>query len=451
MTVEWRDGRQRHSEQVPVSSAGGVLRFGDEVVGAGARRMVHGTDGWLSLWGHDVAALGPSPTAKYRLTVEPGPDVAGRPTDMVVVAAGGGQPAPGAALRRPCTAACCSAGSCSTPTATPTGRWPSPTISTGNTGVAAAAGAPRAARSQEPAPARHLKAPYKLKSRIGTRLPAGRGLQGRRGGAAVLQRRSPRAVGLRAARPPEGGPDRSGRRDRERPAGGDRRPHDAGLLGVGGGSGGLGERRGGLHRRHRRPLERPGRRRCGTCRTPIRRAGSVGWPRRWCRCSGGGEAYGGDEGSAAVPAPSSRPRRRGRSGGSGHTRGTPAARSIQRTSAWPPRRRPHRTGRTAPGSDPGRPHSASSRGPCINLKRRAGTRGSRFGWGTPEQRRSAGPGPGPGRDFMADEHMPDEHTEPTPGCGSPRRRRGSRRPARPPLPGLRRRPRRRRPRPAGAG
>ncbi len=43
------------------------------------------------------------------------------------------------------------------------------TMHTGSTVItAAAAGAPRATRSQEPAPARHLKAPYKLKSRIGS-------------------------------------------------------------------------------------------------------------------------------------------------------------------------------------------------------------------------------------------------------------------------------------------
>jgi sigma-E factor negative regulatory protein RseB len=168
VAVEWRDGRERHSEQVPVHSAGGVLRFGDEVVGAGARRMVHSTDGWLSLWGHDVATLGPSPTAKYRLAVAPGPDVAGRPTDMVAVQLVGADRLrerlyvdrqSGLLLRRELLDS----------RGDPYRSVAFLAISNGTGVVAAAAGgAPRVTRSEEPAPARHLKAPYKIKSRIGT-------------------------------------------------------------------------------------------------------------------------------------------------------------------------------------------------------------------------------------------------------------------------------------------
>jgi hypothetical protein len=167
VAVEWRDGRRRHTEHVPVHSAGGVLRFGDEVVGAGARRMVHGTDGWLSLWGHDVATLGPSPTAKYRLAIAPGPDVAGRPTDMVAVQlVTGSRPRErlyvdrqsGLLLRRELLDA----------QGAPYRSVAFTRISSGGTiEVAAAGSTPRVARSQEPAPARHLKAPYKLKNRIG--------------------------------------------------------------------------------------------------------------------------------------------------------------------------------------------------------------------------------------------------------------------------------------------
>ena len=168
VAVEWHDGRQRQSAQVPVRRAGGVLRFGDQVVGTGANRMVNGTGGWLSLWGHDVTTPGPSPLDKYHLTVEPGPDVAARPTDMLSVAlAGASRPrerlfvdrASGLLLRWEMLD---SHGS-------PYRSVAFTTLTTGHTIVAAAVGgAPKATRSQEPAPARHLKAPYKLKSRIGS-------------------------------------------------------------------------------------------------------------------------------------------------------------------------------------------------------------------------------------------------------------------------------------------
>ncbi len=32
LAVEWHDGQQRQTAEVPVQSAGGVLRFGDEVI-----------------------------------------------------------------------------------------------------------------------------------------------------------------------------------------------------------------------------------------------------------------------------------------------------------------------------------------------------------------------------------------------------------------------------------
>ena len=83
VVVEWQDGGQTRTAEVQVSSAGGVMRFGDEVVGSGPRRLVHGPDGWLTLWNRDVAALGPSPTSKYTLSVSAGPPVAGRPTQLV--------------------------------------------------------------------------------------------------------------------------------------------------------------------------------------------------------------------------------------------------------------------------------------------------------------------------------------------------------------------------------
>jgi sigma-E factor negative regulatory protein RseB len=171
--VEWRDGHTQHSAQVAVHSAGGVLRFGDEVVGAGARRLIHSSDGWLTLWGHEVAALGPPPTAKYQLSVASGPDVAGRPTDLVLVELAGSDRLrerlyvdrqSGLLLRRELLDS----------RGQPSRSVAFTTISDGASGTGGAPGAmtvataPGPSRSEEPAPARHLAAPYKLKSRIGT-------------------------------------------------------------------------------------------------------------------------------------------------------------------------------------------------------------------------------------------------------------------------------------------
>jgi hypothetical protein len=173
VTVEWRDGPAEHSAQVPVHSGGGVLRFGDEVVGAGARRMIHSTDGWLSLWGHEVATLGPPPTAKYRLAVQPGPDVAGRLTDMVLVQLVGADRLrerlyvdrqSGLLLRRELLDS----------RGDPFRSVAFATITSGNEGSGGAVAATAnlagviPTHSREPSPARHLAAPYKLKSRIGT-------------------------------------------------------------------------------------------------------------------------------------------------------------------------------------------------------------------------------------------------------------------------------------------
>jgi MucB/RseB N-terminal domain len=171
VAVEWRDGGQRHSAEVAVRSAGGVLRFGDEVVGAGSKRMIHSADGWLSLWGHDVATLGPPPTAKYRLAVQPGPDIAARPTDVVAVQLVGANRLrerlyvdrdSGLLLRRELLDMSGTPYRSVAFTALTAGPGPA------GTATAATVSAPPVAHSQEPTPAHHLKAPYKLHSRIGT-------------------------------------------------------------------------------------------------------------------------------------------------------------------------------------------------------------------------------------------------------------------------------------------
>jgi hypothetical protein len=164
VVVEWRDGQRWQSEEVPVRSAGGVLRFGDEVVGTGTRRLIHTTNGWLSLWRNDVAMPGPSPTAKYRFSVEPGPDVATRPTDVLAVhLASDGRlwerlyvdHQTGLVLRRELLDV--------------RGQPYRAVAFTAITDVepGAAPETPRAARSKEPIPAHHIQAPYWIRSKLG--------------------------------------------------------------------------------------------------------------------------------------------------------------------------------------------------------------------------------------------------------------------------------------------
>lgn len=155
VVVEWYDGRQVRTAQVQVQSAQGVMRLGDEVVGTGARRFVRGPEGWLTLWGHDVVAVSPSPAVKYVLTVEPGPLVAGRPTQVIEVRLESGERArerlyvdqdSGLVLRRELLDA--------------RGR---PYRSVGFSTISPSASpplAPRHSRSQEPPPAGDVDAPY---------------------------------------------------------------------------------------------------------------------------------------------------------------------------------------------------------------------------------------------------------------------------------------------------
>jgi sigma-E factor negative regulatory protein RseB len=163
VVVEWRDGHRSRRAEVPVQSAAGVFRFGDEVVGSGSRRLVRGPDGWLTLWRHDVIAPGPSPAAKYDLSVAPGPAVAGRATEMVEVRLAGGT-APverlyldgesGLILRRELLDA--------------RGQpYRSLRFVSLSAGVPAALVAPARSAVEEPAEAGHLNAPYRAPRVLG--------------------------------------------------------------------------------------------------------------------------------------------------------------------------------------------------------------------------------------------------------------------------------------------
>lgn len=85
LQVTWSDGDGRHSSEVSVRSVNGVLALGDEgqVVVEGPRRFLQGAEGWLAVWGEEVAPDVPSPSEKWRLTLREGPVVAGRATRVV--------------------------------------------------------------------------------------------------------------------------------------------------------------------------------------------------------------------------------------------------------------------------------------------------------------------------------------------------------------------------------
>jgi len=83
--VTWSDAAGRHTSDVAVQSANGVLALGDrpQVIVEGSRRFVHAPDGWQTVWGQDVQADVPAASDKWNLTVRDGPEVAGRTTREV--------------------------------------------------------------------------------------------------------------------------------------------------------------------------------------------------------------------------------------------------------------------------------------------------------------------------------------------------------------------------------
>jgi MucB/RseB N-terminal domain len=85
LEVSWSDAAGRHSRELSVRSANGVLSLGDDgqVVVEGPRRFVHETQGWLAVWGRTAAPDLPSPSRKWRFTLRDGPVVAGRSTREV--------------------------------------------------------------------------------------------------------------------------------------------------------------------------------------------------------------------------------------------------------------------------------------------------------------------------------------------------------------------------------
>jgi sigma-E factor negative regulatory protein RseB len=95
LEVRWRDGDETHSERLRVQAAGGSLMVrGANLVMARpeyGRLLAHGGGGWEEMWLPSLApSARPDGAAKYRTTPPAaGPAVAGRPTKVVEVHAGG--------------------------------------------------------------------------------------------------------------------------------------------------------------------------------------------------------------------------------------------------------------------------------------------------------------------------------------------------------------------------
>jgi hypothetical protein len=95
LEVRWRDGEETRSERLRVEAAGGSLMVrGANLVLArpeDGRLLAHGGGGWEEMWLPSLApSTRPDGTAKYRTTAPvPGPAVAGRPTKVIEVHAGG--------------------------------------------------------------------------------------------------------------------------------------------------------------------------------------------------------------------------------------------------------------------------------------------------------------------------------------------------------------------------
>ena len=222
VVVRWRDGARWHRQSVPVHMDDGVLRMGDDrLVSAGARRLLRTDAGWQLMWAGGPKGSEPDPARKYRFVVSGRTTVADRPAvEVDVTRAGASHVAErfafdretGVLLRRDqldeqgrLTR------SFAFRAADPAGP--------GAPGEARRrADAERADAWRDPAPTRRrARRPHRAEEGR-PRIPAGRRvLPARRIGAAVLQRRTVRALGVRAGRRPRlglaarGWPDRAAR------------------------------------------------------------------------------------------------------------------------------------------------------------------------------------------------------------------------------------------------
>lgn len=90
VTVEWVDGQGRHSTSVEIGAANGLVRVAGAATPAGGPVVLG--EGWLLVTRSGDAPAGTLPPAierKYDIERLPGPVVAGRPTSLLVLRAGG--------------------------------------------------------------------------------------------------------------------------------------------------------------------------------------------------------------------------------------------------------------------------------------------------------------------------------------------------------------------------
>ncbi len=84
--VSWKVDGRWHAERTPVSATGGTVQVGAgtrQAEGRGHDRWVAGVSGWRAGWDEAADAPAPAPDRHWKLSVRPGPQIAGRATDVV--------------------------------------------------------------------------------------------------------------------------------------------------------------------------------------------------------------------------------------------------------------------------------------------------------------------------------------------------------------------------------
>jgi len=90
ISVEWTDRQGVHVTQVDMSATGGSVHIsGPKALLAAARRQPSSAEGWLLPWPGARSEVTPAIERKYEVVRSPGPLVAGRPTQLLLLRVGG--------------------------------------------------------------------------------------------------------------------------------------------------------------------------------------------------------------------------------------------------------------------------------------------------------------------------------------------------------------------------